>query len=79
MRGEAAPWPTPIGISLIDGKILVKAGFAAVFDRITVANSLFFQSTCPKFPKRANRELNRSNRELNRSNSELNPACREFN
>jgi hypothetical protein len=51
MRGEAAPWLTPIGISLIDGKILVKAGFAAVFDRITVANSLFFQSTCPKFPK----------------------------
>jgi len=47
MRGEAAPWLTPIGISLIDGKILVKAGFAAVFDRITVANSLFFSRPAP--------------------------------
>jgi hypothetical protein len=46
MRGEAAPWLTSVGNSLIDGKITVKAGFAAFFDRITVANSLFFQSSC---------------------------------
>jgi hypothetical protein len=50
MRGEAAPWLTPVAISLIDGKILVKAGFAAFFDRITIANSLFFQSSCRQIP-----------------------------
>jgi hypothetical protein len=50
MRGGAAPWPTMVGNSLIDGKILTTAGFAAFFDRITVANSLFFQSTCPQIP-----------------------------
>jgi hypothetical protein len=46
MRGGAASWPTTVGISLIDGKILAKIGFAAFFDRITVANLLFFQSSC---------------------------------
>jgi hypothetical protein len=29
MRSGAGPWLTPVGNSLIDGKILVKAGFAA--------------------------------------------------
>jgi hypothetical protein len=41
---------TPVGISLIDGKILAKAGFAAFFERITIANSLFFRSSCRQIP-----------------------------
>jgi hypothetical protein len=50
MRSGAVPWLTTVGNSLIDGKILVKAGFAAFFDRITIANSLFFQSSCRQIP-----------------------------
>ena len=50
MQAEAATWLTTVGNSLLDGKILLKAGFAAFFDRITIANSLFFQSTCWQIP-----------------------------
>jgi hypothetical protein len=34
-----------VGISLIDGKTLAKIGFCGLFGLITVANSLFFQSS----------------------------------
>jgi hypothetical protein len=50
MRSGAGPWLTPVENSLIDGKILVKAGFAAFFDLIMVANSLFFQSSSRQIP-----------------------------
>jgi hypothetical protein len=36
-------WLTPVGISVIDRKILAKVGFCAFFGRIMVAYSLFFQ------------------------------------
>jgi len=35
----------PVGISLIDGKILAKIGFRGLFGLITVANSSFFESS----------------------------------
>jgi hypothetical protein len=38
----SGPWLTPVGISLIDRKILAKVGFCVFFGRIMVTNSLFF-------------------------------------
>jgi hypothetical protein len=78
---QPCPRKTGVGppISLIDGKILTKIGFAALIGLIILANSLFFGRTVGKFPKRPNRELNQSIREANQSNRELNPGRREFN